>query len=89
MVLNMVSKTPQNFSQLIFKSLFQSFVTLIGGHYNHFLPKKDAVQKMFYDLGWAIKVYGLGYGIQDTIKFFSQEIFKSPFLLSEIRIGRC
>ena len=36
------------------------------------MSKKDGAQKKFYDLGWAIKVYGLGYGIQDTIekKFF-------------------
>ena len=36
--------------------------------------KKDVAQKKFYDLGWAIKVYGLGYGIQGTIeKFFFVE----------------
>ena len=34
------------------------------------MPKKDVAQEKFYDLGWAIKVYGLGYGIQGTIKKF-------------------
>ena len=32
------------------------------------MSKKDVAQKKFYDLGWAIKVYGLGYGIQGTIE---------------------
>ena len=30
--------------------------------------KKDVAQKKFYGLGWVIKVYGLGYGIQGTIE---------------------
>ena len=27
-------------------------------------PKNEVAQKKFYDLGWPINVYDLGYGIQ-------------------------
>ena len=82
----MVLKTPYFFSWAIFKSpifLLNPHRTLLIA----FWVKKWYCIKKFYDLGWAIRVYGLGYGIQDNIKFFSRVIFKSPSLSSETRIG--
>ena len=35
-----------------------------------FETKNEVAQNTFYDIEWAVKVYGLRYGIQDTIEHF-------------------